>query len=160
MGKDSKAYGAGAAIGGMITQGSFGARLFGYFILWAVLMFFIGLWLSGGTIAHTWVAKTFSGDFVVSVLSFLAAIPFFLWEKYVVRAGRRARGLDIYKDISADIAHRDLAEKIKKEHKAAVDAGVVSDVVDKNDIGYWFSLFEKGAITKEQFEKKREELLA
>jgi len=30
---------------------------------------------------------------------------------------------------------------------------------DKNDIGYWYDLFQKGAITKEEYEVKKKELL-
>lgn len=51
-------------------------------------------------------------------------------------------------------------ERVAKEHKAYVNNGLVKEVaVDKSDIGYWFGLLEKGAITKEQFEAKRAELL-
>lgn len=38
--------------------------------------------------------------------------------------------------------------------------GIVKDGgVDKRDIGYWFALFEKGAISREEYEVKKAELM-
>lgn len=125
------------------------------------MAFLVSLWDGNGGITKM-VKVTHIPEIVVVLFSFLV-IPIsllVLWEKYVVRAGRKAKGLDIYKDISADLEQMKIDEMVAKEHKAYVNNGIIKDNVDKNDIGYWFSLFEKGAITKEQFEKKREELLA
>ena len=35
----------------------------------------------------------------------------------------------------------------------------INDEINKNSLGYWFDLKEKGAITSEEYEKKKLELL-
>lgn len=47
------------------------------------------------------------------------------------------------------------------EHEAFVANGLVKggESVDKSDIGYWFGLFEKGAISKDEYEAKKRELM-
>lgn len=140
-----------------IGSGAFGSRLVGYVILYIILMVFMAL----GDVKITWlffIPKLF-GNTVGLIASLLfMAIPFFILE-WIVRATRRAKGLSVYGDVSADLEQMKIDEAVAKEHKAYVNNGIIKDSVDKNDIGYWFSLFEKGAITKDEYEAKKKELL-
>ena len=82
--------------------------------------------------------------------------PIFLviwFERHILKF-RKEYGLPLYKGVWKETD--DIAERLEKEQNTVV---VQSNEVDKNDIGYWFSLFEKGAITKDEYEAKKAELL-
>lgn len=86
------------------------------------------------------------------------ALPFILWERSI-RKFRRSHGLSVYGNIREELEQREIDERVKKEHKAFINNGLAKDGIDKNDIGYWFGLFEKGAITKDEYESKKAGLL-
>ncbi|MDQ1340872.1 MAG: hypothetical protein QG567_2030 [Campylobacterota bacterium] len=148
-----------AAAGQTIREGGFIARLFAYAFFY-VPFYLIGAWLIIMTDAEWTKGSTF-GNSTLDMLfgMFVFAIPFILWERSV-RKFRRKHGLSIWKNIAAELEQMEVDQRVAKEHKAFVNNGLVKEaVVDRGDIGYWHGLFEKGAITKEQFEAKRAELL-
>ncbi|OGS70824.1 MAG: hypothetical protein A3F91_09935 [Flavobacteria bacterium RIFCSPLOWO2_12_FULL_35_11] len=148
-----------AAAGQTIREGGFIARLFAYAFFY-VPFYLIGAWLITMSDAK-WTKNPLFGIPTLDILwgMFLFAIPFILWERSV-RKFRRKHGLSIWKNITEELLQMEVDQRVAKEHKAFVNNGLVKEaVVDKGDIGYWHGLFEKGAITKEQFEAKRAELL-
>ena len=48
---------------------------------------------------------------------------------------------------------------VKKNPDYGVDVGKSSVVADKSDIGYWYGLLERGAITQGEYDAKKSELL-
>ena len=147
---------AGRKFGEAINAAGIIERFFGYAISWVILF----------TIAH-WIAYlSFEpADFHVVIRRlvglatiFLPVIPLVFWERGI-RRFRRANGLSIYKNIKAELEQMELNERVAKEHKAFVANGIVKESVDKKDIDYWFGLLQKGAITQEEYEVKKRELL-
>lgn len=164
MVKDTGIYGIGIK---MIQIGGFKTRLIGYFIFFIPVFFIsISLYIAtdsfGGLLDFTnFLPRNNFGRTIALLITFLTpALPFYFWEKSI-RKFRRKNGLDIYKDISAELGQREINERVAKEHKAFVNNGIVKESlsVDKSDIGYWFGLFEKGAISKEEYEGKKAELM-
>jgi len=84
-------------------------------------------------------------------------LPFILWE-YFIRRFRRKHGLPIYKNVEEEIRQMEVNKKVAREKRAFEEVGV-SQRVDKSDIGYWYDLFKKGAITEKEYEAKKAELL-
>lgn len=88
------------------------------------------------------------------------ALPFYFWERSI-RKFRRANGFSVYGNIREELEQREIDEQVRKEHKAFVANGLVKggESVDKSDIGYWFGLLKDGAITQEEYEVKKRELM-
>ncbi|MDO9267073.1 MAG: SHOCT domain-containing protein [Sulfurimonas sp.] len=151
-----------AAAGQTIREGGFIARLFAYAFFYVPLTA-VYAWLT--IMSKITFLKLENPSFALELLLVFffillpPAIPFILWERSV-RKFRRKHGLSIWKNITAELEQMEVDQRVAKEHKAFVNNGLVKEaVVDRGDIGYWHGLFEKGAITKEQFEAKRAELL-
>lgn len=87
-------------------------------------------------------------------------LPLIFWERSI-RKFHRKNGLSIYANIAAELEQREINERVAKEHKAFVANGLVKsgDSVDKSDIGYWFGLLKDGAITQEEYDRKKAELM-
>lgn len=163
MTKDMRNAGAGALFAAGIQTGGFGARLFGYFLFYvpAVLVFFLILFASkgfGGIIDLTFLPKNLIG-YTIFALFFLLppAIPFILWEKSI-RKFRRKNGLSVYGNIKEELEQMKFNEEYAKEAKAR-EAFETSKSSDKMNINYWFDLLQKGAITQDEYEAKKRELL-
>ncbi|MDD4505414.1 MAG: hypothetical protein PHE60_03455, partial [Sulfurospirillaceae bacterium] len=62
----------------------------------------------------------------------------------------------VYKNISEELRQREVDVQVAREEKARGKMGGVSSA---KDLDYWFGMLEKGAITKEEYEKKKIELL-
>lgn len=158
----------GKKLANSIESGGFKARLFGYFVffiptsifyVFVVLLpskFFGGLLDFSKNPPENIITITLAG---VTIFAPIILI-FIFWERSI-RKFRRANGLSVYGNIAAELEQRGIDERVAKEHKAYVNNGLVkeSGSVDKNDIGYWFGLFEKGAISKDEYEAKKQELL-
>lgn len=87
---------------------------------------------------------------------FLVAIPFILTE-LLVRSWRRKNGLSVNGNIAEELRQREVDVYIAREEKAR---GKLDNLNDTKDLNYWFGLLEKGAITQEEYEKKKMELLS
>lgn len=97
--------------------------------------------------------KGFTGvdeiDFVLLIL--LSAAPFILIE-WRTRSWRRKNGFSLYKNIEEELKQRATDERVAREAKAL-------EKVTVRDISYYFDLYEKGAITEEEYNNKKKELL-
>lgn len=78
-----------------------------------------------------------------SLLILTVASPF-IFTEYRIRKNRRKLGLPIYKNVMGDLLYMEAQKNADFE---------------KHDLNYWFNLKEKGAITQEEYENKKRELL-
>ena len=158
-----------AAAGGVIKTGGFAARLFAYAVYYIPITL-VYVWImimskAGGAINLSFLADFIpeteaTSALVILIIFLLPPVLPFLFIERSVRKFRRKNGLSVYKNIEGELAQMEVNERVAKEHKAYVNNGLVKEVaVDKSDVGYWFGLLEKGAITKEEFEAKKKELL-
>ena len=90
----------------------------------------------------------FDGDFIIAFL-----IPILLGSlmELVFYSVRKKHGLDYISGYDKNI------ERLKREGRLIDDT--VDDGNDKKDLDYWFGLFKKGAISEEEYEVKKRELL-
>lgn len=151
-----------------IRIGGFKARLFGYFLvliptvivyIFAVLLptkFFGGLLDFSNNPPENIITATFAIILIFSPVIFI----FIFWERSI-RKFRRAHGLNIYKNVAVEMEQIEINERVAKEHKAYVNNGLTKEtlVVDKSDIRYWFGLLKDGAITQEEYDVKKKELV-
>ena len=93
--------------------------------------------------------------FIISnIIAF--SVPFSIERK--VLKFRRKYELSIYKGVHKE--SRDVRDRLKREaNTVIIEQTIVSNEVDKGDLGYWHDLLEKGAITTEEYEAKKAEIL-
>ena len=145
------------ASGAAINKGGFISRLFGYGVFYIPITFtvFILMMLGGDILTRTF------GETIMSmvILTFwlILMYPFYLWEKRI-RKFRRENGLSVYGNIEKELEQMEFNELYAKEMRAKEVYGV-SDVGNKRDLNYWFDLLQKGAISKEEYEAKKAELI-
>lgn len=84
------------------------------------------------------------------------AIPF-VFTELLVRSWRRKNGLSVYENIAEELRQREVDIYVAREEKAR---GKLDNSSETKDLNYWFGLLEKGAITEEEYEKKKMELLS
>ena len=145
------------AIGKGINTGSFGVRLFAY-ILMSIFILLILITLFGISNGfHLFSNDTLNG-IVLYLLLFGLPILIPYLKELSIRHWRKKNGFSIYKDIKEEMKQAEVDKRVAMEKKAYAKHGV-NQGVDKNDIGYWFNLKEQGAITEEEFLKKKKELL-
>lgn len=87
---------------------------------------------------------------------FLAlAIPmlFVTLIELAVRSWRKKNGFSINTNIAEELKQRDYTQAVGRADRAS------SHTTQVHDLDYWFGMFQKNAITKEQYELKRAELL-
>lgn len=141
-------------IGSWGIFGRFMFYIFLYVLVWLIMVFILSdnqesLFSNNETVNNT---ISFALLFGVPTI-----IPFFIEKS--IRAFRKEKGISIYKPIKLkDLEQMEVDERVAMEKKAYEKAGVHQSV-DKNDIGYWFDLKEKGAINEDEFLEKKEELL-
>ena len=90
---------------------------------------------------------------------FLAlAIPmlFVTLIEFAVRSWRKKNGFSINANIAEELKQRKVNTYVAREMKARSNE---SSLHTPKDLDYWFGMFQKNAITKEQYELKRAELL-
>lgn len=85
-----------------------------------------------------------------SLLILTVASPF-IFTEYRIRKNRRKLGLSIYKNVTGDLLYMEAQKNSGLENKS-YDS-------NKHDLNYWYELKEKGAITQEEYESKKRELL-
>ena len=144
-----------------IESGGLGARLFGYAMYYIPLVFIAIIIAALYEETHRFIPtgiKTIDTILFLMLVSTISIFPFIFWERSI-RKFRRKHGLSVYGNIREELEQMEIDERVKKEHKAFVNNGLVKDGVDKNDVGYWFGLLEIGAISKEEYEAKKAELL-
>ncbi|MDO8453019.1 MAG: SHOCT domain-containing protein [Sulfurimonas sp.] len=135
-------------IGNGIKVGGFKSRLFLYFIIYVLYSFLIlGLTefkFNNGIVL--WI-------FVLLLLS----SPIIFWERSI-RNWRRKNNLSVYGNIEEALIQMDVNQKVAREHQAFKDVGIIKNEKEK-DLNYYFELKEKGAISAEEYEAKKKELL-
>lgn len=148
-----------AALGMAIATGGFKTRLFGYFIFYILLIILTSLFLiiSGATSPSAGNISIFFGILLIFLVYILPAFPFILWEKSI-RKFRRKNGLSVYGDIKEELEQIKFNKEYAKEAKAR-EAFETSKSSDRMNINYWFELLQKGAITQDEYEAKKRELL-
>ena len=145
------------AIGEGLKVGSFGVRLF-FYIFIGIIISLILIFLVTMPQNPVFSDNVMINDIISTLVIF--GVPFlipYLMEKSI-RKFRRKNGLSIYKNITEDLKQLEVDKRVAMEKKAYAKHGV-NQGVDKNDIGYWFNLKKQGAITEEEFLKKKKELL-
>ena len=67
-------------------------------------------------------------------------------------ATSRKLGVSIYKDITEELKQLQVDEEVARDVKAR-------EKFEVKDLDYWFDLKQKGAITEQEYEAKKKELL-
>lgn len=139
----------GIKVGGI--WGRIGLYLMLYVPIALVLIFILLLQTSPKNIPFTGNADAnFLG------IIFFVAIPFILTE-LGIRSWRRKNGLSVYGNIAEELRQREVDLYVAREEKARDRMGTSNNT---KDLEYWIGLLEKGAITKEQYDVKRDALLS
>jgi hypothetical protein len=124
---------------GVFVEG-IGTRIFLYFCGYSFLAFLViwGLFFGKQKFSIT-------GDITIDyTIIFLSPLVPFIILELIVRNYRKNEGLPIYRNVAQEIK-----EKYYTDDKT----------VDNKDLNYYFELKEKGAITQEEYENKKRELL-
>ncbi|WP_170175807.1 SHOCT domain-containing protein [Sulfurimonas crateris] len=160
-----KNAGAATLFAAGIQTGGFGARLFGYFLFFipaSLLYIFVIFIPSKGFGGILDFSKNPPENIITITLAIIAIsapviLPFVLWERSI-RKFRRKNGLSIYKNVREELEQIEFNKEYAKEAKAR-EAFETSKSSDKMNINYWFELLQKGAITQDEYEAKKRELL-
>lgn len=124
----------------LFTAGFF-VRAIVYIVIFAIYtaLIAIGLTLSG----KYGLPFTTGSLFLDRVIFFSALASPLIFVEWRIRVNRKKLGLSLYKNISDDLLHLELNKTLS----------------DKKDLNYWFELKEKGAISDDEYQVKKKELL-
>ena len=122
-----------------------------YIVLALFLMLLFGLSTEG---MH--IDKDNSIGRILGVLLIFSPILLVVWLERHILKFRKEFGLPLYKGVWKET--HEIMEKLERERNSII-VEQKSVEVDKSDIGYWFSLLEKGAISKDEYETKKSELM-
>ncbi|GGD43435.1 hypothetical protein GCM10012288_17180 [Malaciobacter pacificus] len=124
----------------LFTAGFF-VRAIVYIVIFAIYtaLIAIGLTLSG----KYGLPFTTGSLFLDRVIFFSALASPLIFVEWRIRVNRKKLGLSLYKNISDDLLHLELNKTSS----------------DKKDLNYWFELKEKGAISDDEYQVKKKELL-
>ena len=136
-----------------IRVGSIWARLAVYFIQYIVLFVFLVFFVNQ---IHFFSSHSIPSIISIPIIIISPMIPFFLVD-WSIRRQRRKNGFSVWGDITEEIKQRKVDEQVAREMKAHEKFSKPKS--EGKDLDYWFGMLEKGAITKEQYEAKRDELL-
>ncbi|MDD5373308.1 MAG: hypothetical protein PHO62_07790 [Sulfurimonas sp.] len=162
MSGETKGAGA-AAIASGIQTGPFKYRVAGYIMFYIPLAFVYIMFLYTSEVHFLKLNKPslITELALLFVVMLPPALPFIFWERSI-RKFRRNNNLSVYGDIREVLEQREIDERVRKEHRAFVNNGIAKEsgaTIDKSDIGYWFGLFERGAISGDEYEAKKRELM-
>lgn len=101
-----------------------------------------------------------SGSMIIdsSLFILFVASPF-IFTEYRIRKNRRKLGLPIYKNISLELLQMEVNKNTQMEYEANQHIKSIYGFEEKKDLNYWFELKEKGAITQEEYENKKQAFL-
>ncbi len=154
----------GIKLRGIILHGSLIVRIIGVYLWIYLFVTFVSLFLleTSDLYAHIKILKSVLPGFIhPSVL--ISSIPAFLMicllELSRARYSKKYN-LPRWKDVTEILAEREF-EKQKLDEIAYMrkQAQINYEINKKNSLDYWFDLKQKGAITSEEYEKKKLELL-
>lgn len=135
------------AVGNGLAEGSFKMRIFVYIFLYIPL--FVLSVISVSELSHR---SDIAGSILWTIIFVLPFIPIYLIEK-MIRRRRRKEGLPIYESIDKILKQRAIDERVMMEVKAQ------EKVSPNKDLNYYFELFQKGAITQEEYDAKKQQFL-
>jgi hypothetical protein len=95
---------------------------------------------------------TFESTIIIIIFLLFTSLPFYITEKKV-RADRMKKGLPINDDIVEILKQREVDERVMMEVKAH------EKVSPSKDLNYYFELLQKGAITQEEYDAKKQQFL-
>ncbi len=153
----------GAKLSNLIMQGSIFVRIIGVYLWLYLFVTFVSLFFTKElqtTIYFKFLDKTLPNFidpfiFIASIPAFLFIIYFeFLRYKY-----SKKHNLPRWKDATSVLVEREFKKQKLDEDAYMKKQARINDEINKNSLGYWFDLKEKGAITSEEYEKKKLELL-
>ena len=153
----------GAKLSNLIMQGSIFVRIIGVYLWLYLFVTFVSLFFTKElqtTIYFKFLDKTLPNFidpfiFIASIPAFLFIIYFeFLRYKY-----SKKHNLPRWKDTTSVLVEREFKKQKLDEDAYMKKQARINDEINKNSLGYWFDLKEKGAITSEEYEKKKLELL-
>lgn len=140
----------GQVIGGMLFSGGIFMRLFIYFFMYAFITFICFLLLDRKSTAIIYHFSLFDnrtiGYFFLILIASLPALLLLSLKEWSIRRFRIKNKLPIYQNISLKL--------LQIETNKIVEVNT-----DKSDLNYWYELKEKGAITQDEYELKKKELL-
>jgi uncharacterized membrane protein len=141
-----------------IRTGSFGVRITAYAMMYIPIVLILALLvgISGdgklGINGRDFYFHLFK-VLKYGTLFLLTLLPFYFIEKRI-RARRKAEGLSVMGDITEELKQKATNERIAREMKARDNLGAV----DK-DLKYYHELLKSGAITQDEYDKKKQEIL-
>ena len=140
----------GQVIGGMLFSGGIFMRLFIYFFMYAFITFICFLLLDRKSTAIIYHFSLFDnrtiGYFFLILIASLPALLLLSLKEWSIIRFRIKNKLPIYQNISLKL--------LQIETNKIVEVNT-----DKSDLNYWYELKEKGAITQDEYELKKKELL-
>ena len=128
-----------------IRTGSFFLRMF-------IFVFFI--WLPIQVVVAVILTTQDLGIDSIEMRYFYLILPLLIpiLLEWRTRATRRKLGVSIYKDITEELKQLQVDEEVARDVKAR-------EKFEVKDLDYWFDLKQKGAITEQEYEAKKKELL-
>lgn len=146
-------------MGKRTATSSFGGRIAMYIFITFWITIFTIIIATTTNYEHLFTNKDSVIMFIIYIVSlFIPGLALVLFLEKGVRMERRKLGLSIYDDISDEIEHMNLKNKLSKEQRAYSELGIGKDT-DKTDIRYWKGLLDDGIISQEEFDLKKSELL-
>ncbi|WP_457750278.1 SHOCT domain-containing protein [Sulfurimonas sp.] len=148
---------------GYATMGrlSFKIRFFGMFLpLWVfsavlTIILFSSLFLD----TDSFLRQNFNSVGIFFTMFLFSLIIPVLVEYGIIRA-RKKNGFSVWGNIEEEIKQREVDEQVRREKKAMEKTyGSTSTTTNKTDIGYWHDLLQKGAITQDEYDAKKNELI-
>lgn len=140
----------GQVIGGMLFSGGIFMRLFIYFFMYAFITFICFLLLDRKSTSIIYHFSLFDnrtiGYFFLILIASLPALLLLSLKEWSIRRFRVKNKLPIYQNISLKLLQMETNKTIEIN-------------TDKSDLNYWYELKAKGAITQDEYEIKKKELL-
>ena len=154
----------GAKLSNLVMHGSIFVRIIGVYLWLYFFVTFVSLFFTKGfqtTIYFKFLDKTLPN--FIDPFIFIASIPAFLFIvffEFLRYRYSKKHNLPRWKDATLVLVEREF-EKQKLDEIAYMrkQAQINYEINKKNSLDYWFDMKQKGAITSEEYEKKKNELL-
>lgn len=154
----------GAKLSNLVMHGSIFVRIIGVYLWLYLFVTFVFLFIveNSNMITYTKELKSLLPGFIHPSL-FIASIPallFIVYFEFLRYKYSKKHNLPRWKDATLVLVEREF-EKQKLDEIAYMrkQAQINYEINKKNSLDYWFDLKQKGAITSEEYEKKKLELL-
>lgn len=153
----------GEAIGGVLFSGGIFIRLFIYSFIYIFITFICFLLLDRKSTSIIYHFSLFDnrtiGYFFLILIASLPALLLLSLKEWSIRRFRRKNNLPIYQNIGLKLATIEAKRNAEMEYEANQHIKSIYGFEEKKDLNYWFELKEKGAITQEEYENKKQAFL-